>query len=1231
MFMSVFFQDRIATGSEYDVDYIGISSPWIQDVTIHLLDSNFVFTFFGDYRLFQMVSVRLDRSALQYREVVDVLRYCRADWIQPDEFVWNKWMLPKRDHETLPRPLTDISSTSRGFCCLITPPPRPLTLWKGLEEDVSTRAAVSLSCVVIVDVIDRSAISTVCCVLFVDAAPAQMVVEAINKDGHRFFDLTDIPFDWFFEYPDGGKPIRIVPFAQSKYEAPLAIQRVESNKQRGFVVLVEGVSTGFARLTAKFAEPHFSAIAPDTIDLSVVANVILNPSHDIILIDRHIKPKSGITPQSAHIHVSEPDAIVFTIDEGNVWYIQSGIEYKINARLQDTRGNYMYITGHGLPNQPPNRPLSIIEASPNGNYFHVRAKTGVAAFPHSPAKPYVYPFTATGGTGSYRWSTFDTKIAAVNESRGRLTSLALGHTVFRVEDVFDVAHFALVQVYVLESTELRFGESHVEAEVGDKLILNVRMSGLNPSSGKLIPFSDCRNTGFGVTVGDLAVLKKDRAASQRPEFGGCATIPLVAQTSGDTTVKLALDQYNDEFTISAFALQLSHSHDLLLETGSEYHVDYTGGPALGFSTKQIANEGNTYALKCSSALGEAQVTVKIGNRKSSKNPLPVISSAKISVCCAQPQRIALTTKPGASAKNIPSCPAFTHSVYHSRPAALQLVAWGVCGDNKDAEERLFDSLSAVKVKYSVAQTTLLSVKGLCVDEKQPSRHLATAVPKSQPATAKITAEATFGKQPCKASLILNLVDHAVALPPSLVLWNAKSVRGTSVHSGGSGHFWVDADSAAEHVSANIIATDGQAVLELHPTNQGLVKVPVFDLCIEGSHFDVAVKVTDVTAIRIQGPELVEVGAIVPLTIEVLDVEGHPFSIEDVKMMELNIEYSREVADLRANDLLSYDLKGTSVGTGAISAKVRSSTGQVVRSVPHQVQVFAPLRLLPSVVTPIPESVFQFEILGGPQAQQADVQFILNTSGIATVAQNGLITSNLNLGETAVTAAVTTGGSAKHIVTQDSAQIRVVSLAGIRIVVSSMIVEAGDRIWATIHGLDDAETPFAFGGAEYPLTMQWKLSSKDNLVFESPLTEIVDEDVSNRLHRLLLRPKSRSRPSGSHCQRSQAVRKTLRSWCHRFQKHHSTDCPGQSASSVHCPEGHAVDPVDIFGAVRQPSIPACVLQTRQVLHRYARRPRTHHSPDWSIRRQLAPSMPTAHRPSMKRRSSTSTSSMCTRFI
>uniref|UniRef100_A0A7E4UY93 CS domain-containing protein n=1 Tax=Panagrellus redivivus TaxID=6233 RepID=A0A7E4UY93_PANRE len=72
---------------------------------------------------------------------------------------------------------------------------------------------------------------------------------------------------------------------------------------------------------------------------------------------------------------------------------------------------------------------------------------------------------------------------------------------------------------------------------------------------------------------------------------------------------------------------------------------------------------------------------------------------------------------------------------------------------------------------------------------------------------------------------------------------------------GSEYTWVDADSVAEDVSINIIATYGQAILELHLSNQCRVKLPVFDLCIGGSCFDVSVKLTDVAVIRIEDYQL----------------------------------------------------------------------------------------------------------------------------------------------------------------------------------------------------------------------------------------------------------------------------------------------------------------------------------------------------------------------------------------
>jgi nuclear pore complex protein Nup210 len=144
-------------------------------------------------------------------------------------------------------------------------------------------AGVSLSCGVTVDVIERIAITTTTKILFVDASPAQMIVEAYNKEGDKFSTLGGIPFDWYFNSIDNPRAIRIVPFAQSKYDAPKEIMKLEKEKQKGYVVLVEGALTGSASLSAKFSEPLFAKVEANAIDLMVVANVLLVPSQDLYL------------------------------------------------------------------------------------------------------------------------------------------------------------------------------------------------------------------------------------------------------------------------------------------------------------------------------------------------------------------------------------------------------------------------------------------------------------------------------------------------------------------------------------------------------------------------------------------------------------------------------------------------------------------------------------------------------------------------------------------------------------------------------------------------------------------------------------------------------------------------------------------------------------------------------------------------------------------------------------
>ncbi|KAK6038079.1 hypothetical protein COOONC_24416 [Cooperia oncophora] len=140
-----------------------------------------------------------------------------------------------------------------------------------------------LSCGVTVDQISGIRVETTTKILFVDAAPARMIIEAFNSEGDKFSTLSEIPIDWELSHSGDGRPLRIVPFEQSTYEAPPEIIALENNKKKGYIILVEGVLTGSATLTARFAEPHFANIESHSLELTVVANLLLLPAHDLYL------------------------------------------------------------------------------------------------------------------------------------------------------------------------------------------------------------------------------------------------------------------------------------------------------------------------------------------------------------------------------------------------------------------------------------------------------------------------------------------------------------------------------------------------------------------------------------------------------------------------------------------------------------------------------------------------------------------------------------------------------------------------------------------------------------------------------------------------------------------------------------------------------------------------------------------------------------------------------------
>lgn len=70
--------------------------------------------------------------------------------------------------------------------------------------------------------------------------------------------MSEIPLDWTLAYNGGDRPLRIVQFEQSTYDAPEEILALEKEKKKGYVILVEGTGTGSANLTAKFVDSQLA-------------------------------------------------------------------------------------------------------------------------------------------------------------------------------------------------------------------------------------------------------------------------------------------------------------------------------------------------------------------------------------------------------------------------------------------------------------------------------------------------------------------------------------------------------------------------------------------------------------------------------------------------------------------------------------------------------------------------------------------------------------------------------------------------------------------------------------------------------------------------------------------------------------------------------------------------------------------------------------------------------------
>ncbi|XP_054736969.1 nuclear pore membrane glycoprotein 210 [Anastrepha obliqua] len=201
-----------------------------------------------------------------------------------------KWSSSRQDLILITPLYEDIESecSYRAMVTVLTHEPRHNAAIV-LAEDVST--GENLRCDVILDVIDKLAVRTTSRQLFLEEAPETFELRAEDSQGNEFTTLEGIEFSWVISSlssrsanKNWAPALRFLTFSESAYHVvPPALEKFEAQRMKGYMVLLEGINTGTAKVTISIPYPEYSHVPKMEVYINVLANIILEPS-DVTLL-----------------------------------------------------------------------------------------------------------------------------------------------------------------------------------------------------------------------------------------------------------------------------------------------------------------------------------------------------------------------------------------------------------------------------------------------------------------------------------------------------------------------------------------------------------------------------------------------------------------------------------------------------------------------------------------------------------------------------------------------------------------------------------------------------------------------------------------------------------------------------------------------------------------------------------------------------------------------------------
>ncbi|XP_037824848.1 nuclear pore membrane glycoprotein 210 [Lucilia sericata] len=191
-----------------------------------------------------------------------------------------------------------------------------------LAEDVAS--GESLRCDVILDVIDKLSVITTTRQLYLEEAPETFVIHAEDSQGNAFTTLEGVEFNWAIsslnkDNKDWSPALRFLTFTESSYhEVPEALEKFEAQGLKGYMVLLEGINTGTAKVTVNMLYPEYSHVQPLQVYINVLANIILEPSDVYILPGDTVNFRILQLKMGRLQEISLNNQYFLEIDDGNV-------------------------------------------------------------------------------------------------------------------------------------------------------------------------------------------------------------------------------------------------------------------------------------------------------------------------------------------------------------------------------------------------------------------------------------------------------------------------------------------------------------------------------------------------------------------------------------------------------------------------------------------------------------------------------------------------------------------------------------------------------------------------------------------------------------------------------------------------------------------------------------------------------------------------------------------------